>query len=384
MGKEHLTGATPAEAKAKRTIEEEYLGIIMKENEIIEEGKLINSLLAGSALLAAAFLPPKVSAQTAKVATAAAGAPTGRRAIGFSFTQTAEEEHISKFIYAQVRGLAGDARALEEEITGIARTLATRFVTCREASTPYEMVRKISDVDVSGVKFAVTDRVTYCIARCVRALTESPEKMAWGDRTVVWYAKRSWRPEGPNRRRFRMKFFTANYNFWSVEGVGQRQGAGAGAGGAQLTLTKDEALLARVIYAETSTICTPLEVKLVCKVIMNRIGKSDFANGGRTPQNAADVVRVKNAFSCIGDRGNSNWWQFTPTLNYAAKRACVYAHYMMKGDQATIQLPSEYGDIVYYHDKSIQCPKAWTNRYWKPVLVTETPHFKFYKVEPNT
>lgn len=40
-------------------------------------------------------------------------------------------------------------------------------------------------------------------------------------------------------------------------------------------------------------------------------------------------------------------------------------------------------DIVYYHDKSISCPKAWTNRYWKPVKVKETDHFIFYKIVPN-
>ena len=56
---------------------------------------------------------------------------------------------------------------------------------------------------------------------------------------------------------------------------------------------------------------------------------------------------------------------------------------MMLGDEDTIQLPDDYNDIVYYHDKSISCPKSWTNKYWKPVLVKETDHFKFYKIEPN-
>jgi len=138
---------------------------------------------------------------------------------------------------------------------------------------------------------------------------------------------------------------------------------------------------------------------------MNRIGRKDFGsfNGKTTiaPSNALDVVKVKRAFSCIGDNNNTNWKAFKPTLNNAAKRACNYAHYMMQNDQESIDLPTgqipesmnsgitidedidTYEDIVYYHDKTINCPTKWTNKYWKPVLLLETEHFKFYKIVKN-
>ena len=48
-----------------KSFEEEYLNIISKENEIIEEGRFVNSLLAGAALFSAASLcPPKISEKT--------------------------------------------------------------------------------------------------------------------------------------------------------------------------------------------------------------------------------------------------------------------------------------------------------------------------------
>ena len=93
------------------------------------------------------------------------------------------------------------------------------------------------------------------------------------------------------------------------------------------------------------------------------------------------MVKVKNAFSCIGDPGNSNWSSsYSPDMNKFAKRDAMLAHEMMTGDVSS--LPSS--DAVYYHDKSISTPAAWTNKYWKPELVKTTEHFKFYKVVPNT
>lgn len=367
-----------------KSLEEEYLNIISKENEIIEEGKLVNSLLAGAALFSAASLcPPKISEKSVDVAEKVEMAKPQKKTMninGFELDeieQSEEEVYISKFIYAQVKDFANDNFIqLDAEINSIVKTLATRFIVYKEGDTPYEMIKKIGRIDASNCDFAITDRITYSIAENVRDFVENPEEIAWKDRSIVWYAKKNWSPTD-NKFKYELKTHTKNYGYWSLQKVDQSK--------MDLnSLTDDEKFLARVIYSETSTICTPFEVKLVCKVIMNRIGRKDFANGGKTPQTASDVVRVKNAFSCINDKNNSNWTQFSPALNFATKRDCVYSHFMMQNDQDSIKLPSEYDSIVYYHDKSIQCPKAWTNKYWKPVLVIETEHFKFYKIVPNT
>jgi len=357
---------------------EEYLGIIARENEVIEEGKLINSLLAGAALFSSTLMsPPKISERSVDVAQEVEiAAPLQKNDVESETMQTSEEEYISRFIYAQVKDFSNeDFIKTDAEINSIVRTLATRFIVYREGATPFEMVKKIGRIDISGMKFKVNDRVTESIAENVRDLVVNPESIAWEDRSIVWYAKRGWTPTDRNFK-YEMKYSTGNYCYWSLKAMNNKVDLNS--------LTEDEKLLAKVIYSETSTICTPFEVKLVCKVIMNRIGRKDFSNGGATPHNAADVVKVKNAFSCVNDKSNVNWEQFKPSLNSFTKRDCVYAHFMMENDQDTIKLPKEYDDIVYYHDKSISCPASWTNKYWKPVLVTETDHFKFYKIVPST
>ena len=98
--------------------------------------------------------------------------------------------------------------------------------------------------------------------------------------------------------------------------------------------------------------------------------------------NAYDVVTVKNAFSCIGDKNNSNWNAFSPRFNKATIRACLYAHRMMSGDINKFNLPEAADKIVYYHDNSISCPKSWSNKYYKPVLMIKTKNFSFYKIVP--
>ena len=247
-------------------------------------------------------------------------------------------------------------------------------MSIKSGSTPYETIKKICAIDVSEYDFQINDKLTKMIAQHVRKFVKNPEDMAWKDKTIVWYSKKNWKPT--MKFKFEMKHWTENYCFWSVQPAENKVNLDS--------LTDQEKFLARVIYSETSTICTPFETRLVCKVIMNRIGNPNFANGGETPQNAYDVVNVKNAFSCINDKNNTNWNQFTPQLNEASKRDSVYAYFMMKNDEKTIKLPAQFKDIVYYHDKSIECPKSWTNKYWKPVLVTQTEHFKFYKIVPNS
>lgn len=132
-------------------------------------------------------------------------------------------------------------------------------------------------------------------------------------------------------------------------------------------------MVARVIYSETSSVASFEEIQLVCSVIKNRINNKAFGNGKLS--NAYDVVTQPGAFSCIGDSNNSNWNQFKPDLNINTKNAVSLARGLMKGGWSNMT-----PDIVYYHDKSIDMPSSWDNRYWKPILVKETKHFKFYKI----
>ena len=149
----------------------------------------------------------------------------------------------------------------------------------------------------------------------------------------------------------------------------------------KINLTEQEYFVARVLYSETSTKATVNEIKMVCQIIVNRIGNRDFG-GGKTPKNAFDVVSVKNVFSCINDSGNSNWEEFKPDLNERTKLCCKYAKLLMKSNVKQIKFFNDKS-IVYYHDLSISTPKKWTNKYWRPVLKYSTKNFKFYSIKSN-
>ena len=132
--------------------------------------------------------------------------------------------------------------------------------------------------------------------------------------------------------------------------------------------------MARVLYSETSSIATEEELKLICRVIMNRVNNKAFGNG----KDAFSVVSMKNVFSCVNDPKNTNWKDFLKINNNYIERDKMFARQLLAND--TSKLPAS--DAVYYHDKSIETPASWTNKYWKPVLVKTTEHFKFYKVVP--
>ena len=139
-----------------------------------------------------------------------------------------------------------------------------------------------------------------------------------------------------------------------------------------------ELFVARVIYSETSSIGTDEEKTAICRVIQNRIRNRAFGSGRLF--SAYDVCKQPKAFSCVGSRKNGNWWAFKQNLNEYTVTACQMARSLMNGDE--ISGESWMDDIVYYHDKSIEKPDKWDNRFWRAVLVRETEHFKFYKIVP--
>lgn len=372
-----------------------YLGIIQQENEVIEEGKLINSLLAGALGYSASILfPLKIdkdivnpSLDTEMKHTVSTTVDKSNKLMinGVEYAPiklSLEELYICKFLWSQLKDFKynniGEANI---EIDMILKTLNTRLQKYKEGDDLYEMLKKIVVFNCNEYDFEPTTRLTYMIATSVKEYFKSGAQ-TWKDSSVVFYAEKTWQPskEDLAASDFNAAYKSTHFKFWKVIPKSETS--------LNLDeLSNKEKFLAQVIYSETSSICTPQEVKLVCKVIMNRIGRNEFAskvNGKKfIPMNAYDVVQSRNAFSCVNDKGNKNWSSFQPKLNRYTIRDCVYAHYMLKNDQATIKLPDGFGDIVYYHDKSIGTPPGWTNKFFKPELVIETQHFKFYKIVQN-
>ena len=142
-----------------------------------------------------------------------------------------------------------------------------------------------------------------------------------------------------------------------------------------------ELFVARVLYSETSSIATEEELKMICKVIMNRVKNKAFGNG----EDAYSVVKMKNQFTCIDDPNNSNWNEFPKINNNYIERAKKYAKKLLEKDVSELPV----SEAVYYHDydskksgddaRTNKIVAAWTNKYWKPELVKTTEHFKFYK-----
>ena len=148
----------------------------------------------------------------------------------------------------------------------------------------------------------------------------------------------------------------------------------------QIKYSPQELFVARVLYSETSSIATTEEKIAICRLIQNRIRNKAF--GGGRLLTAYDVCKQPKAFSCVNSSSNINWSEFKPNLNKNTIKACQLAKILMY-NKAKIANYSWTSDIVYYHDKSIEKPAKWDNKYWRAVLVKETKNFKFYKIVPN-
>ena len=110
--------------------------------------------------------------------------------------------------------------------------------------------------------------------------------------------------------------------------------------------------LARVIYAETSTIANDDEVKMICQVIMNRVGRKDFPGNENGNGNPYSIVSAPKQFSCTsGTDGNVNWRDYREKeWNPTMERDYGYAVKMLAGDTSWMKGGS---DIVYYCNKSM-------------------------------
>lgn len=147
----------------------------------------------------------------------------------------------------------------------------------------------------------------------------------------------------------------------------------------KIQLSEDELFIAKTIYSEASTLCTYEEHIAIGRIIQNRIGHKGFEMGRL--KNAVSVVKQPKAFTSVL-KHNKNWDQYKIYLNKFSKFDAQIAKILVDPSKR-LGGPSWMNDIVYYHDKSIDKPSNWDNKYWKAVLVKETPKFKFYKVVEN-
>lgn len=140
-----------------------------------------------------------------------------------------------------------------------------------------------------------------------------------------------------------------------------------------------------VMFMESAT-ASPYEQTLIFNVIKNRINHIGFDNKGL--KSMADVVNQPRAFSCIGDEQN-HYWKLYKICNYdytefkfeltnEEKDILQRIMYIISEDMV---IP--YFDAVYYHDKSINMPSNWDNKWWKPKLIDTTNLFKFYSIHPK-
>lgn len=147
----------------------------------------------------------------------------------------------------------------------------------------------------------------------------------------------------------------------------------------EIVLSDNEEFIAKTIYSEASTLCSYEEHIAIGRVIQNRIGHKGFGMGRLS--NAFEVCKQPKAFTSVL-KHNVNWDQYQIKLNKFSKFDAQIAKILMDPSKR-LGGSSWMKDIVYYHDKSIKKPSSWDNRYWKAILVKETEHFKFYKIEEN-
>ena len=137
-------------------------------------------------------------------------------------------------------------------------------------------------------------------------------------------------------------------------------------------------LVARVIFAETGPKSIPAERLLIASVIKNRINHYGFKRAQH--KTMGHVVKEKGQFSSINDNKNINWKKSDSPWTMNSKELAVWNQAVLL---AQGKFTSYNKDIVYFHDKSIEKPKNWDNKYWKTELVFNTKHFLFYKVTPK-
>lgn len=140
--------------------------------------------------------------------------------------------------------------------------------------------------------------------------------------------------------------------------------------------------VARIIASEAGGNVSDYERELVATVIKNRIGHAGFNMGNL--ENMKDVVSSPGEFEALNDPRNKNWEDLANPNDIPAEYNHIWQHAqkLSTGNFKLHNSPSGR-PLVYYHDKSIDVPDNWTNKYWKAIKELETDKFIFYSVIPN-
>lgn len=141
--------------------------------------------------------------------------------------------------------------------------------------------------------------------------------------------------------------------------------------------------VARVLFAETAN-ASDEERRLVALTMQNRLQHPGFgwqSNKGGQLETLNEVVNEPNAFEAIGDDDNRQWAKSANPSSMTPKEKEVWEHSLALSSGNVKPENKQESRIVYYHDKSIDMPRNWNNKYWKANKEIETPKFIFYSVE---
>jgi spore germination cell wall hydrolase CwlJ-like protein len=127
-----------------------------------------------------------------------------------------------------------------------------------------------------------------------------------------------------------------------------------------------EDIVAKVINAEASDMCSNMERILVASVINNRIGHKGFYS----LDNAEQVVTYPNAFTAYGDTNNMNW-----NSSYISEHAKSLSKSIKNGAFKGMK------GIHFFVTKGTKLPSHYySKKYWKINKTVHTKHFTFYGI----
>ncbi len=146
--------------------------------------------------------------------------------------------------------------------------------------------------------------------------------------------------------------------------------------------------LAHVLFAEaggtvsledTNPSDRYMSLRMLATCIQNRKGRPGFGKH----QNAYDIVNGKNQFQCVSEP--NNLWRLADTPDKMGpkqkagwKEALRLADELNRGTFKPL-----HQSAVYFHDKSIDKPSNWDNKYYKTKRIAQTKYFYFYEAIPK-
>lgn len=297
-----------------------YLSIIDEENEIIEENKIFNSILAAGMLFTSALLPSISNAQEKEIAKNSI--VQAENIINISVTT--EEATIIRYLYTllKINCQNYEKKDLIKELSYICQIFATNAIQYNKKVCDYLVESKVCVLSTtSNISFNKSDFLMRICINYGKQLVNNPESLKFKNNLIMIFRRiGDDDPKNTDKFEYELKNQTSAFKYYVIK--------------KNNNLTPQENFLAKVLYSETSSVCNEKELKLICKVIMNRIGNKNFGNA----KNAYEVVKVKNAFSAVQNH-NTPWNDFNKLSNDPnVKRAKKYAKAMMENRVADLNL----------------------------------------------